>query len=124
MSRETEDLKSIDGDVNQAYAFIVRRASSMELEINLPQGCTTHLHGAGSMEVSTTAPSPVRAIGAARASSMEELCRAPPWRLLVQPSALQSPSMEVARAALRDTRTELCARTNQFVGWRHRFSFL
>ncbi|KAI8496095.1 hypothetical protein Bbelb_259360 [Branchiostoma belcheri] len=42
---------------------------------------------------------------------MEELCRAPPWRLLVQPSALQSSSMEVARAALRDTPAELCALT-------------
>ncbi|KAI8509435.1 hypothetical protein Bbelb_132830 [Branchiostoma belcheri] len=57
--------------------------------------------------------------GAARATSMEELCRAPPWRLLVQPSALQSSSMEVARAALRDTPAELCAKTSQFVGWRH-----
>ncbi|KAI8507125.1 Neurexophilin [Branchiostoma belcheri] len=45
-------------------------------------------------------------------------------RLLVQPSALQSSSMEVARAALRDTPAELCAKTSQFVGWRHGFSFL
>ncbi|KAI8520464.1 hypothetical protein Bbelb_002180 [Branchiostoma belcheri] len=52
--------------------------------------------------------------GAARASSMEELCRAPPWRLLVQPSALQSSSMVVARTALRDTPAELCAKTIQF----------
>ncbi|KAI8507717.1 hypothetical protein Bbelb_150970 [Branchiostoma belcheri] len=44
---------------------------------------------------------------------MEELCRAPPWRLLVQPSALQSSSMEVARAALRDTPAELCAKTKR-----------
>ncbi|KAI8511828.1 Phosphatidylinositol 3-kinase regulatory subunit gamma [Branchiostoma belcheri] len=42
----------------------------------------------------------------------------------VQPSALQSSSMEVARAALRDTPAELCAKTSQFVGWRHGFSFL
>ncbi|KAI8479514.1 hypothetical protein Bbelb_427750 [Branchiostoma belcheri] len=53
---------------------------------------------------------------------MEELCRAPPWRLLVQPSALQSSSMEVARTALRDTPAELRDKTAQFAGCRHEVS--
>ncbi|KAI8513837.1 hypothetical protein Bbelb_081610 [Branchiostoma belcheri] len=44
-------------------------------------------------------------------SAEKGLHEQPPWRLLVQPSALQSFSMEVARTALRDTPAELCATT-------------